>query len=82
MVRPNGKSWDPGIAGLEDKEFGEEEAQVGKPKTAGYKPSPAEVEEHNLTHLPFRNWCEACVRGKAKDEPHRQGDGTQSGVPF
>ena len=31
-----------------------------------------EVEEHNLTHLPFRNWCIFCVKGKAKDDPHRR----------
>ena len=35
-------------------------------------PTPAEVEKHNATHLPFRSWCPACVEGKARDKPHRQ----------
>ena len=24
-------------------------------------PSQREVNEHNLTHLPYRNWCKHCV---------------------
>ena len=27
-------------------------------------PTEKEVEEHNLTHLPDRNWCPHCVAGK------------------
>ena len=27
-------------------------------------PSTAEVEAHNVSHLPFRSWCSACVRGR------------------
>jgi len=34
------------------------------------KPSQAEVEEHTLTHVPFRSWCEHCVRGRGEDSPH------------
>ena len=26
-------------------------------------PSKEEVEEHNMTHLPFRSWCQHCVKG-------------------
>ena len=26
-------------------------------------PSEAEVEAHNVSHLPVRSWCSACVRG-------------------
>ena len=40
---------------------------VRKPVT----PSKKEIEEHELTHCPFRSWCEHCVRGQAKDSPHR-----------
>ena len=35
------------------------------------RPSQAEVEEHNLTHLPYRSWCKHCVRGRKKELPHR-----------
>ena len=39
------------------------------------KPIPETVskkdqELHQLTHLPFRSWCEHCVRGKARDDAH------------
>ena len=33
-------------------------------------PTRTEREEHNVTHLPFRSWCSACVRGRAKAHPH------------
>ena len=33
---------------------------------------PSEVARrlHELTHLPYEPWCEACVRGRGKDLPH------------
>ena len=27
-------------------------------------PAKAEREEHEKTHLPFRSWCKACVKGR------------------
>ena len=30
----------------------------------------AEVEEHELMHLPLRSWCRHCVRAKGKASPH------------
>ena len=35
-------------------------------------PSEAEVEQHELTHLPFRSWCRHCVRAKGKESPHHE----------
>ena len=35
-------------------------------------PSESEVEQHELTHLPFRNWCRHCVRAKGKESPHHE----------
>ena len=29
-------------------------------------PTQAEVDKHNLTHLPFRNWCPLCVQGRGR----------------
>ena len=26
-----------------------------------------EMEEHALTHVPYRNWCEHCIKGRAKN---------------
>ena len=35
--------------------------------------SAEEAERHSLTHVPYRDWCEVCVRAKARDNPHRKG---------
>ncbi len=51
-------------------EFGEEEGQEPKVPSHGVKPSQEEIDRHNATHIPFRNWCPFCVAGKAKDNPH------------
>ena len=36
------------------------------------KPSQEEVDEHELTHLPYRNWCPICVKAKGKELDHRK----------
>ena len=36
------------------------------------RPGVEEVREHELTHLPFRNWCDHCVRGRGEERPHRR----------
>ena len=46
----------------------EEEAEVQRALRDPGTPSRAEREEHELTHLPYRPWCDACVRGRAKDK--------------
>ena len=60
-----------GECGPEKIEAGGDERQVkklGDPRM----PTAAEVEDHNRTHLPYRNWCYHCVRGKGKDLDHRR----------
>ena len=49
-----------------------EEAIIAKGIFKPLRPTVKEVEEHNLTHLPYRNWCIFCVKGKAKDDPPRR----------
>ena len=48
----------------------EEEARRPKGLSEPRKPSLKEIEEHNLTHLPFRNWCPYCVQGGAPNRNH------------
>ena len=31
-----------------------------------------EIDEHNLTHLPYRSWCPWCVAGKRCNTPRRR----------
>ena len=43
--------------------------------------SPTEEEraKHELTHLPFQNWCEICVKTKANTPPHFKRDPSEKG---
>ena len=36
------------------------------------KPSAQEVDEHNVTHLPYRSWCNHCVRGRGRALAHQR----------
>ena len=45
------------------------------------RPTRKEFEEHVVSHFPFWSWCEACVRGKAKANPHRKIDHTDETTP-
>jgi hypothetical protein len=33
-------------------------------------PTASEVEEHRLTHLPFRSWCPFCIKGRGVERSH------------
>ena len=51
----------------------EESEETRRPK---HRALPANVikeefDAHQLTHLPFRSWCDHCVRGKSVDDAHR-----------
>ena len=51
-----------------EEEMGEDEALEAEELKRGSLPAPvlptaAEIEAHNMTHLPFISWCSACVRG-------------------
>ena len=35
-------------------------------------PTQSEIDEHNIDHLPYRSWCECCVKGRASGEPHKR----------
>jgi len=36
------------------------------------EPTPEERLEHEKTHLPYRSWCQHCVKGRGKEMPHRR----------
>ena len=55
------------------KEDEHDEAQKPKGVKAPNKPSKDEVDEHMITHLPFRSWCPHCGRGKSKGKPQKIG---------
>ena len=45
-----------------------EEVQASKIAPSPSLPSAAEVEDHRISHLPFRSWCKECILGKALGE--------------
>ena len=55
-----------------DDQLEQAEAVTARVLSCPVQPTKQQVEEHNLTHLPFRNWCPACVGGRAKNQPHRK----------
>ena len=62
------------IAGTSAKRdaAGTAEAQPASPGIVPVLASDALVEQHELTHLPFRSWCRHCVRAKGKESPHHE----------
>jgi len=70
-LNPEGIS--PSVSFGSDGRLGEEGQEAVIP-TAPVRPTEAEVEIHNATHIPFRSWCPHCVAGRAKSNPHHQTD--------
>ena len=50
----------------------EEEHQKACALACSDIPSRREVEKHNLTHIPFRSWCNHCLRGRGRRSAHRR----------
>ena len=54
-------------------EISEGEAEDMAPKRVAPDPgmpSPEEIDEHEVGHVPYRQWCEECVQGRGTGEPH------------
>ncbi len=64
------------VVELEDAE---EECAARRVAADPGAPTAEEVEEHEVDHLPYRCWCEACVRGRGTGDQHRTGP--ESRVP-
>ena len=66
----------PGVA-MEEKEGDEEAEEEGEEgREAVAMPSPMapsrkEREQHELTHTPYRSWCQHCVRARGRNRAHR-----------
>ena len=53
----------------------EDEAMVELPvkvRRSWQEPTTIERENHCKLHVPFRAWCEFCVKGKCDSTPHRR----------
>ena len=51
---------------------GSEETKAVKMKKTPKQPSQREREEHERTHLPFRDWCTHCIKAKSRNDPHKR----------
>ena len=75
LVRPEG--WIMGeeeeVERGEEQRAGdeEEEGQGGRVKRGPREPTKLEREEHEATHIPYREWCEHCVRGRGRAAPRK-----------
>ena len=49
-----------------------EEARVPRKLPSPTYVSKAEREEHELTHTPYRSWCDHCVRCRGRNVQHRK----------
>ena len=54
----------------EEAEAGGEERKVVKVLDPR-QPTDEERRTHNLTHLPYRSWCEPCVKGRGREADHK-----------
>ena len=64
------------------KDIVDVDVQVAKVPTAPVGPSQAEIEAHNVTHLPYRSWCRWCVMSKKPNTKHMRAQYAQRDVPL
>ena len=73
-----------GVCGVDDAETETFDGVDGSSRRLMQKlvdpilPKKAEVQAHEMTHLPFRNWCRHCVSGRGMERPHRQVQGERT----
>ncbi len=78
-LRPNRVGNDVGSSieiAAEEMVEGEDVEEAGSRKTLRiqdpHEPDDETREEHQRTHLPYRNWCRHCVMGRGKEMAHKQ----------
>ena len=73
----NGSHGEPG----EEPEAAPDEALAPAFRKTPATPSADEIQQHNLTHLPFRAWCPTCVCAWGKSDAHHDRHREFDGVP-
>ena len=48
------------------------QGEGARPQPQPRLPSRQEVQEHELTHIPYRSWCVHCARGAGRSDAHRR----------
>ena len=68
----------------EESELGDvpQEGQQVIMRAVGKPPSQKELDEHMLTHIPYRNWCKHCISGRGQNDDHKhQLEGREQEIP-
>ena len=71
-VKEDGDQRDRSTAVNVEEQIEDEARQPKVPLSIG-RPTKREMEEHCVSHWPFRSWCRHCVCGRAQGSPHREG---------
>lgn len=58
-----------------------DEAQLAQPLPAPDQPTEQMIREHEVSHIPYRAWCTACVRGRGRTMQHRRVDHSDNLIP-
>ncbi len=59
----------------------EEEGMDPIVKKMEARPNQEEVNQHMLTHIPYRSWCDHCVRGRAVNDHHKRSSDQEASIP-
>jgi len=73
---------DGGVGFEDEEESEEEEGRRPVVKRSPHQPTNEEIREHNVSHVPYRNWCPVCVQGRGKEDHHKKAkEEEERGVP-
>ena len=83
MIAPNTEADAASGEWIEISDDEDEDVEVAKIPIAPSPtmPSAAEVEEHRITHIPYRCWCRDCVMGRGLGEQRGRNTGRSHDVP-
>lgn len=51
-----------------------EESDVRIPVPTPQLPSQSDIDDHCITHIPYRSWCRCCVEGRGREMAHKEVD--------
>ena len=64
----------------EEQQHEHHEAHRARGLRQPQQPTPQQIAEHNLTHLPYRNWCPICVQGKGGQDYYKKQQSRQPAI--
>ena len=62
-------------------EENQEESTTSRALRTPLQPTQKMIDDHSISHVPFREWCSACVRGRGKSVRHKLVDKSEDLYP-